>query len=178
MKFLIAFVAVAIVYYFIDKNKKKKQQEEAAENLEREKKAEQHKKVRTDEKLAKLEVLTKHVQEINSINVSAVADDVKAFVVENETAITTLGGEAKLFEFLKLDTFLSDYRQKIVKDIEYISSNYSQSEIEWAIKDYGNQDPLLKAMDNLNDISKNIAGRQGTSTNAKIELLFKNWTKT
>jgi len=162
----------ALIYYVYIKNKKKKEMTEAADKLVHGQKKELEIKKRIEDKIKKVKTYTKQILEVGQIKVAEVGE-LKSFLVENENSIIEKGGETKLFEFLKLGTFLNDYRDNIVHGIDDIANNYSQDNIERAIIDYENNDSFSKAADQIGDMSNMLSGKQGKSVNAKVELLFK-----
>ena len=85
--------------------------------------------------------MANQVRDISEIQVVEVPE-LKTLIIEKEKVITDKGGDERLFQFLKLDNFLQDYRNKIISDIDSVSiDRYS---IERAIISYEKKDDLEK----------------------------------
>lgn len=116
----------------IDKEKgidrAKMEQEREQKKLEREQKI-QDEKHSNDEKLfGKLNRLKEQINDLAAIEVNEVVE-FKKLVLEKEQEIVEKGGDEKLFEFLKLDAFLNDFRNQIINDQESIvASDFSKLE--------------------------------------------------
>jgi hypothetical protein len=96
----------------------------------------------------------------------------KNVLIENEKLITEKGGDNQLFSFLKVDTFLTDYRERIISDQ---SGLRDVLDIEWLkakIKTEGERKDLDKIIENLSDASANLEGRETSGFDANVDKLF------
>ena len=155
-------------FYIKDKEKREKIKENYVIYNKELKKQEANKKL--EPKLAKLKTLKTQVEEVLSIKVNNV-EDLKAFILENEKSIIEKGGDDKLFQFLKLDTFLQDYRSRIIEDINS-NSDIDFQMIERRIIEDEKKDGLEKTIEQLNDSINSLEGRAKTSLTSKIDNLF------
>jgi hypothetical protein len=127
---------------------------------------------KTIDLLEQLKLLTVHINEISEIQVDEISD-LKTLIVDKEKVITDKGGDDKLFQFLKLDTFLQDFRYKIIGDIKSIVNSYSESSIKSALLEWENRSDLEKITDHFSDSANIVGGQAGNSTLAKVERLVK-----
>lgn len=82
-----------------------------------------------------------------------------------------------MFQFLKLDTFLQDYRSRIVEDIEGISNGFDYKTVESTIICEGKRGEtdsgrLEQISEKLTDSVNRLEGRATTSMTSKIDNLF------
>lgn len=108
--------------------KKLKNNEELSRNLPKEKNVISENK---DDIFFKLRKLQKQISNLSNIEIKEVYS-FKKLVIENENEIIEKGGDQKLFEFLKIDVFLNDFRNKTLDDIKDIL-NLDFSDIEYLI---------------------------------------------
>tara|TARA_B110000238_G_C16089173_1_gene423016 strand:- start:156 stop:1304 length:1149 start_codon:yes stop_codon:yes gene_type:complete len=108
--------------------KKLKNNEELSRNLPKEKNVISENK---DDIFFKLRKLQMQISNLSNIEIKEVYS-FKKLVIENENDIIEKGGDQKLFEFLKIDVFLNDFRNKILDDIKDIL-NLDFSDIEYLI---------------------------------------------
>ena len=136
----------------IDKEKgidrAKMEQEREQKKLEREQII-QDEKHSNDEKLfGKLNRLKEQINDLAAIEVNEVVE-FKKLVLEKEQEIVHKGGDKKLFEFLKIDAFLNDFRNQIIEDREsIIESDFSK--LEYSIEE---EERFASKKINENDIN-------------------------
>lgn len=116
----------------IDKEKgidrAKMEQEREQKKLEREQKIQDEKHSNDKKLFGKLNRLKEQINDLAAIGVNEVVE-FKKLVLEKEQEIVENGGDEKLFEFLKLDAFLNDFRNQIINDQESIvASDFSKLE--------------------------------------------------
>jgi hypothetical protein len=115
-----------------------------------------------------LKIKLLEIQEIKIIDVS----DYKNIIIDNEKSILDKGGDNQLFSFMKIDTFLRDYRGRITSD----QSDLKQVlDIEWLksrIKSEGQRNDLDKIIENLDDMTAKLEGRRTKGFDPNVDKLF------
>ena len=119
---------------------------------------------RYNERSEKLNVLQGHLDSLSDIN-TPIINDFITIIKELENQIIEKGGEDKLFEFLKVKTFLDDFRSRVIADIEDIK-NTDLSGIEQAIR----KDEKEKSLDDIANSFSDLATGGGLAT--KLNSLF------
>lgn len=115
----------------------------------------------TQERLDKIPALTAQIEALSNIKLNEVSE-YKSIIQENEEAITEIGGEEKLFEFLKVGNFLNEYRSRVYEELKDIQDSHSELEIKNAIMriNSGSLDQAVEDFENLsrgkNSLSMNI----------------------
>ena len=67
-------------------------------------------------RIQKAEGLQENLNEVTKILIPQITD-YKNIIIDNEKIILEKGGDNQLFSFMKIDTFLRDYRGRIINDI-------------------------------------------------------------
>jgi len=116
----------------IDKEKgidrAKMEQEREQMKLEREQKIQDEKHSNDKKLFGKLNRLKEQLNDLAGIEINEVKE-FKKLVLEKEQEIVEKGGDEKLFEFLKLDAFLNDFRNQIISDQgSIVASDFSKLE--------------------------------------------------
>lgn len=121
-----------------------------------------------------LKIVTEQISEIKLIKLEKL-NELKEFIIENERNIIDKGGDEKLFQFLKVEAFLQDYRNRILLDIEGIISIYDEDEIKRAIDNDEKTDKssMEYISDSLNNASNVLNGGIDNSFEGKLNRLFK-----
>ena len=122
-------------------------------------------------KLKKADDLKIKLDEIQDIKIPQIAS-FKNILIENEKIITEKGGDNQLFSFLKVVTFLSDYRERIVSDQSGLQNIL---DIEWLkskIETEGERKDLDKIIENFSDASAKLEGRRTSGFDANVVKLF------
>lgn len=122
-------------------------------------------------KLKKADDLKIKLDEIQDIKIPEIVS-FKNILIENEKIITEKGGDNQLFSFLKVVTFLSDYRDRIVSDQ---SELLDILDIEWLkskIITEGERKDLDKIIENFSDASAKLGGRRTSGFDANVDKLF------
>ena len=82
------------------------------------------------------------------------------------------GTENKLFEFLKINTFLLDFKSEIEKGRDEIIDFVSISNLKNRVIEESKNDSLDKTIENLEDMISSFDGKKGQGFDAKLGLLF------
>ena len=130
-------------------------------------------KKRISDRLTELKKFSNQIDEIKLIKVNDVIE-FKDFISVNEKQIIEKGGEEKLFQFLKINTFLIDFRTRVINDINSFTEDFNEKKLEAFIIKYEQDNSLESITRKLNDRKSQIEGKNGTTINSKIERLFKN----
>jgi len=173
---ILMLVLIFIALYFIwirPKMKNAKEVEERKLNEAKEKlDREQNKKEEIEIKLNKADQLQKQLFEIQHIEIVEITD-FKKIIVDNEKEIVQKGGDNQLFSFMKIDSFLRDFRGRIVNDQLGLNDVLDFNWIKSRIKEEAQRDGLKKMIENLNDMSAKLDGRKATGFDSNIDNLFK-----
>ena len=162
------FWALVAIYFLIREIKKIQEKEkESIKDAELLK----QKNLKINEKLKKADELKIKIDEIQEVEVIDISD-FKKTIVDNEKIILDKGGDDQLFSFLKIDTFLRDYRERIITDQIGV---HEVIDIEWlktSIKSEGQRNDLDKIIENLDDMSAKLEGRKTKGFDANVDRLF------
>jgi len=115
-----------------------------------------------------LSIKLTEIKEIDIIDVS----DFKDLIIVYEKNILDKGGDIQLFSFMKIDTFLRDYRGRIVTDKSELDHILNIESLKSRIKSEGERRDLDKVIENLDDISAKLEGRRVKGFDANVEKLF------
>ena len=125
-----------------------------------------------------LKLISHEIKKISSLKVEELTD-FKTSIIENESIIIERGGDDKLFQFLKVDAFLQDYRNRILVDIEDIISVFDEAEMERAIiaDDKIDKTSLEFLADNFRNSANILDGGIDSSFKGKMNRLFETANK-
>ncbi|PQJ74154.1 hypothetical protein [Polaribacter gangjinensis] len=115
-----------------------------------------------------LKIKLSEIQDIKIIDVS----DYKNIIIDNEKSILDKGGDNQLFSFMKIDTFLRDYRGRIISDQSGLNEVL---DIEWLksrIQLEGQRNDLDKIIENLDDMSAKLEGGRTKGFDSNVDKLF------
>ena len=171
----IFWVVIIVFFYLRKKRKKEKEKEELEKSVKkqvRDKKAALKKSnLKLKSKLKKADNLAKKLSEIQEIKIIDISD-YKKIIIDNEKNILEKGGDNQLFSFMKINTFLNDYRGRIISDQsglkEVLDINWLKSRIESEEK----RNDLDKTLENLEDSLARIEGRKTTGFDSNVNNLF------
>ena len=169
------FLYVAYKSYKKDKTQREKEkiQREDFKVKESAKKKEALKQnnLKKEKKIKKADNLAKKLSEIQEIKIIDISD-YKKIIIDNEKTILEKGGDNQLFSFMKINTFLNDYRGRIISDQsglkEVLDINWLKSRIESEEK----RNDLDKTLENLEDSLARIEGRKTTGFDSNVNNLF------
>lgn len=120
------------------------------------------------QELKSLEIKIKVVKEMNVPEVVGF----KKLVISSETEITQKGGDAQLFNFLKIDTFLKDFRSKIIEDQMSLNSLVDFALLEDMMIKEAQRNDIGKSIEKLQDFSSALNGGRPVSLEGKVRMLF------
>ena len=171
----IFWVVIIVFFYFRKKRKKEKEKEELEKSV---KKQVRDKKVglkksnlKLKSKLKKADNLAKKLSEIQEIKIIDISD-YKKIIIDNEKNILEKGGDNQLFSFMKINTFLNDYRGKIVSDQSGLKEVLDIKWLKSRIKSEEKRNDLEKSSENLRDSLARIEGRKTKGFDSGVNNLF------
>ncbi len=126
---------------------------------------------KTKDKLDKVDELIKQLKEVNELNIPSI-DEFKTTIIKNENKIIEKGGDSQLFSFLKIDSFLKDYRSRIVKDHEGLTDVIDENWLKAKINQENQRDKLEKLHENLEDNLAKLENRKVKGFDANLDTLF------
>jgi hypothetical protein len=179
MENILRIIIVGVVLYFLIvrplmKKEKLKQEEEQKRKKEiiKEREVKKKEQAAIETKLKKADILGNQLSEIQKIEITDISD-YKQLIVDNEKTINDKGGDKQLFSFIKIDSFLRDYKGRIVNDKnglkEVIDINWLKSKITEESRRTG----LDKIIENLEDSTARLEGKKGKGFDSNVDGLFK-----
>jgi hypothetical protein len=119
-------------------------------------------------KVNQLQVQLSEVQKINILDIS----DFKKSIIELELSIINKGGDSQLFSFMKVDSFLRDFRERIVKDQDGLNEILNLDWLKNKIKEESKRSDIDKISENLGDALARLEGRKTTGFDSNVNKLF------
>jgi hypothetical protein len=172
------------LYWVISSEKRKKQkakvelekrnkQKAKAELEESSKKKEALKKsnLKLKSKLKKVDSLAKKLSEFQEIKIIDISD-YKKIIIDNEKNILEKGGDNQLFSFMKINTFLNDYRGRIISDQSGLKEVLDIKWLKSRIESEEKRNDLDKISENLEDSLARMEGRKTTGFDSSVNSLF------
>lgn len=129
-------------------------------------------KEKTDEKIEKAGILNEQIEGVKKITIPSI-NDYKKVIIDNETSIIEKGGENQLFSFLKIDSFLKDYRSRIVTDKEELADLFEISDLKNKIIEDSKRNELEKLHENLQANLAQLENKKPIGLDANLDNLFK-----
>ena len=124
-----------------------------------------------ERRLKKADDLKKKVSEIQEIKIIDVSD-YKKIIIDNEKTILEKGGDNQLFSFMKINTFLNDYRGRIISDQSGLKEVLDIKWLKSRIESEEKRNDLDKISENLEDSLARLEGRKTTGFDASVNSLF------
>lgn len=168
----IALLCVGILMIIIGYNKIKKAKDkilQSDQKISEQRKSEQSKVIAS--KFIKVEQLLTQLSEIQKIQVVEISD-FKKIIIDNEKTIIDKGGDKQLFSFMKIDSFLRDFRGRIVNDQNDLNDVLDVNWLKSRITEEAQRTDLDKVIENLNDASASLEGRRTKGFDSNIDKLF------
>lgn len=178
--FIWIFVVGPFLAYFIykvakdlkeNKIQRKAKETEKIETKKREQARVKSKKQDLENSLKKLKVLENNIKKLKEVEVVDISD-FKEKLISVENSLVEKGTENKLFEFLKINTFLLDFKSEIEKGRDEIIDFVSISNLKSRVIEESKNDSLDKTIENLEDMISSFDGKKGQGFDAKLGLLF------
>ena len=154
-------------YNKYNKKQKLKEKEEADK-----KKFEQLKSDKVKDQLGKVQIFEQQVEEIKKITIPEISE-YKSTVISSESEIVKRGGDSQLFTFLKVDTFLKDFKDKIENDQDYFSNTVSPESLRIKIQKVDTRSSLEKLEETAAIFEAYSQGDFGVTFEYKLENLVK-----
>ena len=159
------------VAYKIYKKDKTRREDFKVKESAKKKEALKQNNLKKEKKIKKADNLAKKLSEIQEIKIIDISD-YKKIIIDNEKTILEKGGDNQLFSFMKINTFLNDYRERIISDQsglkEVLDINWLKSRIESEEK----RNDLDKTLENLEDSLARMEGRKTTGFDSNVNNLF------
>lgn len=165
------WIVVGVYVYKKSQKKKQTEKEEKEKTALKEKELVVQKNLKIESKMQKADELKIKLLEIQEIKVIDVSE-FKSTIIENEKIILEKGGDNQLFSFMKVDTFLRDFRGRIISDQSGVNEVL---DIEWLksrIKSEGQRNDLDKLIENLDDSVAKLEGRKTKGFDSNVDKLF------
>lgn len=122
--------------------------------------------------LEKVRKIQNQINEGSQISVPSISE-FKKFISENESVIQQKGGEKQLFDFLKLDSFLNDFRTQILRDIEGLKNLQILNDLETQIIRHSKKNPMDRMIETSIDVQNIMNGKEGTGFDSRLKKLSK-----
>ena len=120
-------------------------------------------------KVEKLELQFNSLKDLHVLEVNQFRD----MIQENEEEIIKIGGDNQLFTFLKVDSFLKEYRNKTINDINSIGKRLDVNTLKLNIEFESKRDRLHKIAENIEDIALRNEGKKTIGFDSNLDILFK-----
>jgi DNA repair exonuclease SbcCD ATPase subunit len=173
---IIGGFTLGLYLMWLDINKKKKEKLEEKlrkekENINKQKEIER-KSTAVKAKLEKADVLGNQLSEIQEVEIPDISE-FKQLIVDNEKAINEKGGDKQLFSFMKIDSFLRDYRGRIISDQSGLKEVLDFEWLKSRIQSEGQRADLDKIIENLEDSSARLEGGKARGFDSNVDNLFR-----
>jgi hypothetical protein len=160
-------ILISVGGWFIKKYSRTKRK---IEKEEEEKIKDEDNEVQTQ--IKKVKKIQAQINNVSKIIVPSISD-FKSFVIKNESVIQEKGGEEQLFKFLKVDTFLNDFRFQIQNDINGLKETQIVNNLESQIIQHSKKSSLERLSENLNDSVNRMDGQKGIGLESRLDELSK-----
>jgi hypothetical protein len=167
---LFILIGGLLVYSYSKTKSKIKKEEKRKREIEIKKIEDKENEVQTQ--IKKLNEIQKQINNVSKIITPSISD-FKSFVIKNEKVIQEKGGDEHLFKFLKVDSFLNDFRFQIQNDINELKETQIVNNLESQIIQHSKKSSLERLSENLNDSVNRIDGQKGTGFESRLDELSK-----
>lgn len=131
MNTFLIIIGVLFLVYFLIKYLKKEEKKAVREYENYKHKEIVDEKVKEDHQ--KIDEIQSRIEEIENMEIVEISS-YKQFVIDNEATIYEKGGDNVLHNFLKIDSFLNSYRNKIIDDRISIKGEFSSISLKNSLK--------------------------------------------
>lgn len=167
-----AFFSVGLFFVFIGyKIIKKIKDKILIEHQEKRKNEEYAQNILIESKLLKVDQLASQLSELEKLEIIDISD-FKKIIIDNEKLIIDKGGDKQLFSFLKIDSFLQEFRERIVSDQNGLSAGLDINWLKSRITEEAKRKDLEKILENLEDASARLEGKKTKGFNSGVDKLF------
>lgn len=171
---IITMIVLLTALYFSLKNdqKKKKEKIQLEEKLLTDRENEKSKKNKLfSERISRLESLKLRMDELNSIQVVEISD-YKSFIEENQKAILQKGNDEVLFSFLKIDSFLNEYKQGMETSKNWVIKNIDVEDLKSKLIQDSQRDDLEKVIERSQANLDRLEGKRPRGFDASFDSLL------
>lgn len=171
---ILILVVLLTAFYFSLKNdqKKKKEKKQLEEKLLTDRENEKFKKNKLfTERISRLESLKLRMDELNAIQIVEISD-YKSFIEENQKAILQKGNDELLFSFLKIDSFLNEYKQGMETCKNWVTKNIDVEDLKSKLIQDSQSNNLDKLSEDLQANLNRLEGKRPTGFNASFDSLL------
>lgn len=171
---ILTLIVLLIAFYFSLKNdqKKKKEKKQLEEKLLTDRENEKFKKNKLfTERISRLESLKLRMDELNAIQIVEISD-YKSFIEENQKAILQKGNDEVLFSFLKIDSFLNEYKQGMETCKNWVTKNIDVEDLKSKLIQDSQSNNLDKLSEDLQANLNRLEGKRPTGFNASFDSLL------
>lgn len=171
---ILTLIVLLIAFYFSLKNdqKKKKEKKQLEEKLLTDRENEKFKKNKLfTERISRLESLKLRMDELNAIQIVEISD-YKSFIEENQKAILQKGDDEVLFSFLKIDSFLNEYKQGMETCKNWVTKNIDVEDLKSKLIQDSQSNNLDKLSEDLQANLNRLEGKRPTGFNASFDSLL------
>lgn len=176
--FIFGIAALGLTFYKIlfDKKKRVKLEKLSKDKYEKLKKENDKKelvlkKSKFDERISRLESLKLRMDELNAIQIVEISD-YKSFIEENQKAILQKGNDEVLFSFLKIDSFLNEYKQGMETYKNWVTKNIDVEDLKSKLIQDSQSNNLDKISEDLQANLNRLEGKRPTGFNASFDNLL------
>lgn len=171
---ILILIVLLTAFYFSLKNdqKKKKEKKQLEEKLLTDRENEKFKKNKLfTERISRLESLKLRMEELNDIQIVQISD-YKSFIEENQKAILQKGNDEVLFSFLKIDSFLNEYKQGMESYKNWVIKNIDVEDLKSKLIQDFQSNNLVKLSEGLQANFNRLEGKRPTGFNASFDNLL------
>lgn len=131
----------------------------------------QYERKRFEDRISRLESLKLRMDELNAIQIVEISD-YKSFIEENQKAILQKGNDEVLFSFLKIDSFLNEYRQGMETCKNWVTENIDVEDLKSKLIQDSQSNNLDKLSEDLQANLNRLEGKRPTGFNASFDSLL------
>ena len=167
-----AFLCLGILMFIIGYKIIKKEKEKIIiENQEKKKNEQSAQNKIIKSKLIKVDQLASQLSEIQKIKIIDISD-FKKIIIDNEKSIIDKDGDNQLFSFMKLDSFLQEFRERIVSDQNGLNEGLNISLLKSRITEEAKRKDLEKTIENIEDGLARLNGKKTKGFDSNVDKLF------
>jgi uncharacterized protein YneF (UPF0154 family) len=131
----------------------------------------QYERKRFEDRISRLESLKLRMDELNAIQIVEISD-YKSFIEENQKAILQKGNDEVLFSFLKIDSFLNEYKQGMETCKNWVTENIDVEDLKSKLIQDSQSNNLDKLSEDLQANLNRLEGKRPTGFNASFDSLL------